>query len=133
MTQRLPKSVLNIVTFTIPSGQTTQGATGSTDAVPFLDLTHYILAGIEFPTTTTGTTFTLQVSNDAGVYDSYGALATAPTTYVPVTGVSFTKATGLVLTSSARALDAVGKYVQVISGSSEGALRTFKAHLVPRS
>lgn len=136
MTQRLPKSVLDVVTFTIASGQT---VSGSADTLPFLDLTNYVLVGIEFPAAMTGTGVTFQVSNDSGVYDTYGALKTAPSTYVPVYQgagvVTITKqnSTLVLLGTTYRSLDGMGKYLQVVSSGSEASARTFKAYLVPRS
>jgi len=136
MTQRLPKSVLDVVTFTIDNGQT---VSGSADAVPFIDLTNYVLVGIEFPAAMTGTGVTFQVSNDSGVYDTYNNFKTAPTTYVPVyqgSGVvTITKqnSTMVLVGSTYRTLEGMGKYLQVVSQASEGAKRTFKAYLVPRS
>jgi len=132
MTQRLGKSVLKVVPFTIDNGQT---VSGSADAVPFIDLTNYVLVGIEFPATMTGTGLTLQVSNDSGVYDSYGAILAAPTTYVSVYNTTITKQnSSLVLVGSTyRTLDGVGKYLQLVSSTSEGAKRTFNAYLAPRS
>ncbi len=136
MTQRLPKSVLDVVTFTIDNGQT---VSGSADAKAFIDITNYVLVGIEFPATITGTGVSFQVSNDTGVYDSYGAVLVNPTTYVPVyqngSLVSITKqVTALVLVGTTyRSLEGMGKYLQVVSQASEGAKRTFKAYLVPRS
>ena len=138
MSKLRPVSDLKVVTFTIPNGQTTQGATGSTDALPFIDLTNYVLVGVEFPATITGTGLTLQVSNDTGVYNTYGDLATAPTTYVAVyqgSGVvTITKQnSSLVLVDTTfETLTGVGKYLQFVSQASEGAKRTFKAYLVPR-
>lgn len=136
MTQRLPKSVLDVVTFTIDNGQT---VSGTADAQAFIDITNYVLVGIEFPATMTGTGVTFQVSNDTGVYDSYGAVKTAPSTYVPVyqgSGVvTITKqnSTLVLVGTTYRALEGMGKYLQVVSQASEGAKRTFKAYLVPRS
>lgn len=135
MTQRLPKAVLTVVPFTIASGQT---ISGSADAIPFIDVTNYVLVGIEFPAVMTGTGLTLQVSNDANVYDSYGAIANKPTTYVPVYQgagvVTIAKqASTLVMAGTTnRTLDGVGRYLQFVSSSSEGAARSFKAYLVPR-
>lgn len=129
-------ALLNVVTFTIASGAT---VSGSADLIPFIDLTNYVLVGVEFPAVITGTGLTLQVSNDTGVYDSYGKYTTAPTTYVGVYqgagAVTIAKqASNLVLVSTTnRTIDGVGKYLQFVSSTSEGAARTFKAYLVPRT
>lgn len=136
MTQRLPKSALNVKTFTIANGAT---VSGSADTLPFIDMHNYVLVGIEFPAAMTGTGITFQVSNDAAVYDSYGVLATAPVTYVPVyqgaSVVTITKqnSTLVLLGTTYRTLEGMGRYLQVVSQAAEGGARTFKAYLVPRS
>lgn len=130
-------AVLKVLPFTIASGATVSG--GSPDVLPFIDLSTYVLVGIEFPAAMTGTGVTFQVSNDAGVYDTYGNFKVAPVTYVPVyqgSGVvTITKqnSTLVLLSTTERTLDVMGKYLQVVSQATEAAARTFKAYLVPRA
>lgn len=138
MTQRLNKSVLTVVPFTIASGAT---VSGSADTLPFIDITNYVLVGIEFPAAMTGTGVTFQVSNDTTPYDSYGSYVAAnkPVNYVPVYQgagvVTVTKqnSTLVLVGTTYRTLEGMGRYLQVVSQAAEGSARTLKAYLAPRS
>lgn len=135
MSEKRSASILNVVPFTIANGSTTSG---SADTLPFIDLQNYVLVGVEFPATITGTALTLQVSNSANVFDTYGNYTTAPTNYVVVSqggsDVTITKQNSkLVLVGATyRTLEGIGRYLQFVSSGSEGGARSFKAYLVPR-
>lgn len=114
---RLPNSLLKVSSIVISSGATASAT---------IDMLNYVLVGIEFPATLTGTGLTLTVSQD----DS---------TYVTVSqggsDVTITKQNSkLVLVGSTyRTLEGLGRYLRLNSSGAEGADRTLKVYLVPRS
>jgi len=108
---------LLVKTVTIANGATASDST---------DISLFTLMGIEFPATMTGTGLTLTVSQDDSTY---------VTVYQGAGNVTITKQDGkLVLVSSTyKSLDGLGKYLKINSSGAEGAARTFKLYLAPRS
>lgn len=117
MTQRLPFAVLKVQAVTILSGATASNT---------VDIQNYVLAGIEFPSAMTGTGLTLTVSQDDTTY---------VTAYQDASDVTITKQNSkLVMCGTTyRTLDGLGRYLRINSSGAEGADRTFKLYLVPRS
>lgn len=121
MSKKLSPSVLRVIPVLIPSGASVPGATG------ILDLQEYVLVGIEFPATFTGTGVTFKVNQDAGatwipVYQGAGVLT-----------VTKQLSTLVMLGTTFRSADGIGRYVQINSSGNEGQDSTVKAYLVPRS
>lgn len=97
------------------------GGTNSTS----VDISRHTLAGIEFPATLTGTGVTLQVSQDDSTF---------VTVYQGSGDVTITKQNSKVVMvgSTLKTLEGLGKYLRVVSSGAEGAERTLKLYLVPR-
>lgn len=108
--------ILFVQSVTIPNGSANSNA---------VDISKYTLAGIEFPATLTGTGVTLQVSQDNSTFS---------TVYQGAGDVTITKQNSkLVLVGSTfKTLEGLGKYLRLVSSGAEGADRILKLYLVPR-
>lgn len=97
------------------------GGTNSTS----VDISRHTLAGIEFPAALTGTGVTLQVSQDDSTFN---------TVYQGSGDVTITKQNSklVMVGSTFKTLEGLGKYLRVVSSGAEGAERTLKLYLVPR-
>jgi hypothetical protein len=90
-----------------------------------IDISKYTLVGIEFPAAMTGTGLTLQVSQDDSTF---------VTVYQGSGDVTIAKQNSklVLIGSTLKTLEGLGKYLRVSSSGAEGADRTFKLYLVPR-
>jgi hypothetical protein len=108
--------LLRVSTVTIANGATASNS---------VDFKNHILTGIEFPAALTGTGVTIQVSQDeanwATVYQASGDVTIAK------------QNSKLVLVGTTlRSLEGLGRYLRVVSSGAEGAARTLKLYSVPR-
>ncbi len=108
--------ILRVSTVTINNGVTVSSS---------VDMQRHILTGIEFPATLTGTGVTIQVSQDDSNWT---------TVYQGSADVTITKQNSklVMLGTTLRSLEGLGRYVRVFSTNTEGATRTLKFYSVPR-
>lgn len=110
--------------YAAPKYQTVAIANGASNS-DTVDLAKYVLAGIIFPATLTGTAVTIQISQDQSTYNTVSRGGSD-------ISVSFVASKAVLIDTGYQTLEGLGRYLRVVSNGTEGAARSLVLILVPR-